>query len=86
MLPRPDGFFTGFIMSIIMFITRKPSVETMICWIDQPCLVPLASGLRAATTTLLTLIAQRLNLCGRGGCTISLLLGSILAHMPSNRR
>jgi hypothetical protein len=32
------------------------------------------------------LIAQRLNLCGRGGCTISLLLGSILAHMPSNRR
>jgi trans-aconitate methyltransferase len=40
MLPRLDGFFTVFIMSIIMFGTGKSSVATMIRWIDQPCLVP----------------------------------------------
>ena len=40
MLPRLDGFFTVFIMSIIMFSARKSSVPTMIRWIDQPCLVP----------------------------------------------
>jgi len=40
MLPRLDGFFIVFIMSIIMFGSRKSSGETMIRWIDQPCLVP----------------------------------------------
>jgi hypothetical protein len=40
MLPRLDGFFTVFIMSIIMLSAGKSSVETMIRWIDQPFLAP----------------------------------------------
>ena len=40
MLPQLAGFFTVFIMAIIMFGSRKSSGETMIRWIDQPCLVP----------------------------------------------
>ena len=45
MLPRLDGFFTIFIMSIIMLGTPKSSVENVIRWIDRPCLVPFLPGL-----------------------------------------
>ena len=40
MLPRLDAFFIVFIMSIIMFGTRKSSVATTSRWINKPCLVP----------------------------------------------
>ena len=45
MLPRLDGFFTIFIMSIIMLGTPMSSVENVIRWIDRPCLVPFLPGL-----------------------------------------